>query len=873
MKSDSSLNALLIGGSPSDAEIISVALRFFPLSRLKVENSLQADLTELKSDQWDIIFLDLSQPNSAGVVNIEKVRRGSPQSAIIVLSDCEDVEVAVGSLKSGADDFLSKTRINEEKMQESIRYVVEKQRVVADQNRNENEFRTLFDILPAMIWIKDTENKILRINEQAAKAVGLTVKDIEGKHSAEVYPKDAEKFYQDDLGVIRSGKSRLGIIESVADDSGNSIWVRTDKIPRFNAKGEVSGIMVLAQDITQIQRMEEEYEQFFKLSQDMFCIAGIDGFFKHLNPAFETTLGFSLEELKAKKFLDFVHPEDRASTLDAVQQLSQGLKVTNFENRYVCKDGTYRVLSWRAAPFGSRMFSNARDVTELKIIMETLRSNKDTIAAQAALLDETREAIVWVEGTGSVLIWNRGAEEIYGYDSATAVGKNIVALGLVSDEKFGQIQECLNKDRFWSGELPFQKDKKTNLIVEGNWRLTSQKHEGRETILFVGSDITEKKMVVAQAHRTQRIESIGTLAGGIAHDLNNVLAPIMLSIEILKIGEENSYRLSALDMIDLCSQRAAAMVAQVLTFARGVEGDRHEVKTKSLLREIQKIVNDTFLKNIQIRTSVAPDTKNVLGDITQLYQVLLNLCVNARDAMPSGGTISISAKNVILEEKDARMSDGNRAGEYVQITIEDNGTGIPPEILDRIFEPFFTTKEIGKGTGLGLSTSLAIIKSHDGFIRVQSEMGHGTLFNIFLPVLEALLQPTEQDSSHNLPRGNGERILVVDDEEGIREITQRALEAFGYRVIVASSGAEAIGIYQAQKDDIAMVLTDMMMPLMNGSTLILELRKIKQNVVILAASGLASEAEEISKENILAKPFTTDMLLRAIRASLGADSR
>jgi CheY-like chemotaxis protein len=372
------------------------------------------------------------------------------------------------------------------------------------------------------------------------------------------------------------------------------------------------------------------------------------------------------------------------------------------------------------------------------------------------------------------------------------------------------------------------------------------------------------------------MESIGTLAGGIAHDLNNVLAPIMMATAIMEMRFPDPESQSLIAVLTECAQRGADMVGQVLTFARGVDGQRMEVQIASLVQDIEKIVKDTFYKHIQVRTLIPHDLWTVEGDPTQLHQVLLNLCVNARDAMPQGGTLILSAGNLVIDAHYAALNSEARPGPYVFLEIEDSGTGIPAEVIEKIFDPFFTTKELGKGTGLGLSTTLAIAKSHGGFIRVQSEPGKGTTFKVYLPAQVGTSTAVKAQSGLEMPPGNGELILVVDDEPSVRQITRQTLEAFGYRVLLAADGVEALAIYAGQGAQIALVLTDMMMPVMDGAATIQVLRKLNPELPIIAASGLSAnsqgdQATRLGVSHFLPKPYTAETLLKALRKALPAD--
>jgi hypothetical protein len=328
-----------------------------------------------------------------------------------------------------------------------------------------------------------------------------------------------------------------------------------------------------------------------------------------------------------------------------------------------------------------------------------------------------------------------------------------------------------------------------------------------------------------------------------------------------------------LDVIEQNTQRGADLIKQVLSFARGAGGQKTPLQPNHLIREIVKVLRETLPKHILVRQSLAPDLAAVEGDPTQLHQVLMNLCVNARDAMPQGGGLSITAENILLDEHYARMSAGAEPGAYVMITVTDTGAGIQPELLDRIFDPFFTTKEPGKGTGLGLATASGIVRSHGGFIKVYSEPGSGSQFRVYLPAIESALAAPAAGDAPPLPPGRGETILVVDDEAPIREITRTTLEAFGYRTLLAKEGAEGVALYATHQNEIAAVLTDLMMPLMDGPAMIRALLKINPRIKIIACSGLAegekaTEAAALGVAAFLSKPYTAEALLLALDSLL-----
>lgn len=367
------------------------------------------------------------------------------------------------------------------------------------------------------------------------------------------------------------------------------------------------------------------------------------------------------------------------------------------------------------------------------------------------------------------------------------------------------------------------------------------------------------------------MQSIGTLASGIAHDLNNILTPILAVAQLLPLKlpelDDNTQELVKI-VLDNC-KRGSDLIKQILSFARGAETQRTTLQAGHLLVEVARVVRQTFPKSIEICMDIATkDLWTVSADATQLHQVLMNLCLNARDAMADGGTITLAIANFFIDENYARMHLDARVGPYVAMTISDTGCGISTENLERIFEPFFTTKELGKGTGLGLSTVLGIIKSHGGFVDVYSEVGSGTCFKIYLPAVEDTGKQTFLELEP--PAGSGELILVVDDETSILEITKTSLETYNYQALIARDGIEAIALFAKHDHDIKVVLIDLMMPNLDSMTTIRTLQKLNPQVRIVVMSGLASnevlsKAASTNVQAFLAKPFTAWELLNTLQ--------
>ena len=382
-----------------------------------------------------------------------------------------------------------------------------------------------------------------------------------------------------------------------------------------------------------------------------------------------------------------------------------------------------------------------------------------------------------------------------------------------------------------------------------------------------GRDITAKKQLEKQFYRAQRLESLGTLASGIAHDLNNIFTPILSIAQLLPFklsGLEEETR-ELLNLLQTSARRGAAIVKQVLLFSRGVEGKHRFLPIGHLLREVKDFIEQTFPKSIVVASDIPKDLWFVRGDSTQLHQMLINLCVNARDAMPDGGTLSLSVANQFLDEQYARMNLEAKVGHYIVLTVADTGVGIPVAIQEQIFDPFFTTKEVGQGTGLGLATALGIIKSHDGFLRLKSEEGSGSQFQVYLPAVEnTMTKKTVPVLEQQFPTGQGELILVVDDEALIREVIKESLETHNYQVITASDGIDAIALYAQYQEEISVAIVDLIMPEMDGLTAMRALQKINPAVKCIVASGSASQdkidaAAQMGSQAFLAKPYRTHL--------------
>lgn len=601
-----------------------------------------------------------------------------------------------------------------------------------------------------------------------------------------------------------------------------------------------------------------------------------DARFYYVNDEACRSLGYTREELMERNLFDVDPTRSKEQWETSWSQFCGDTFATRrTENTHRRKDGTTFPVEVTAKHFsmdGMKLHvAFVRDITERRQAEERNRQ-------QAILLDEASDAIWGLDLSGHISFWNKGAERIYGWTAAEAIGKDPVHL-LHQGITTPQLQECMNTVHelgAWAGELEEYTKSGSPIIIYSRCNAVKDEQGQLTSMLVINSDITDKKRLETQFLRSQRMESLGTLAGGMAHDLNNILSPLLFSVYLLRDKAPDPESQQLLNTMESSVQRGAKIIKQVLAFGRGIRGDRVPIELDKLLREIEQIIHETFPKSVEFEVHSAAALWKIKGDVTQLHQVLLNLCVNARDAMPTGGKLTIRIDNQELDRVSAKQYLDANPGPYVVIQVQDTGTGIPKKIMDRIFEPFFTTKEVNKGTGLGLSTCLGIIKSHGGFITCQSEPGKGSTFKVHLPATVVSGASQGPVSIQFQPaRGNNELVLVVDDEKPIRDVAQKTLERCGYRVLTATNGVDAISIYEQKKADIAAVVMDMAMPVMDGPTAITVLKAINPRIKIIGASGLDTRHDSARDvdggcRRFLAKPYSAETLLQTLDAVLAS---
>jgi two-component system, cell cycle sensor histidine kinase and response regulator CckA len=645
---------------------------------------------------------------------------------------------------------------------------------------------------------------------------------------------------------------------------------RTSKAEGEKLLAELKGqALTEEQHRAALRLAEERYRTLAENSTEVIARCSLAGRCLYVSPSARRILGYQAEALLNKPFNIFVHPEDRACVEALLQRLlaeanvSETYRYRHHDGHYLWLETDARLVRHPHTQEPQEIITITRDITQRK------RDEKQ-LHQQATLLDSARDAIIVTDLEDRIELWSKGAERIYGWTAEEAKGKSIGELFYPEGSpKFDQARGKALEHGEWSGETKQRTKEGREITVEGRWTLVRDELGEAKSFLVINTDITDRKRIEAHLLRAQRMDSIGALASGIAHDLNNVLAPILMALKPLqaKFTDDNSQRW--LSLIQKSAERGKDLISQVLTFAKGTTGEQAPLQLTHLIKDIARILKETLPRNIELTTTLQDDPPYVIGDTTQLHQMLMNLCLNARDAMPQGGKLHIELESLLLTEKDVPPQTGVTPGRFIRVSVTDSGNGIPAEILDRIFDPFFTTKEHGKGTGLGLSIAMGIVRSHGGFIDVASEVNKGTQFKIYLPASDAVADDIDDFSEDELTAGQGELILVVDDEEGIREVVEATLLASGYRVLTAEDGEVALRLYEQHQQEIKVVLTDLMMPKKDGVTAIREMRALNPQVKIIVTTGVKlsghlTEATKIGFGVFLPKPYTADELLGAL---------
>lgn len=875
------LNILLVEDSEADAELVRRAVKMTGIEfAWRRVDSEQDFLAELES-RPDLILSDYQMPQFTGLRALQLLRERSLEVPFIIVSGTIGEETAVEAMRLGATDYLLKDRLA--RLGPAIRQALENSRLRRERRRVESAlrlFRTLVDqSADAFEIIEPETGRFLDVSDKSCRALGytreehlkLTVEDIDPTVKTRGWRRIAEEIRRSGgwsaEGIHRRKDGSVFPVELAAK------WVRL----------ECDYIVTVARDITERKRTEEalrisreDFQQLFAVNPMPMWVYDLETLgFLAVNDAAVRHYGYSREEFLNMTIRDIRPAEDVPALLESIAKGDVGTGVASsgvWRHRKKSGELIFVEITFHGFVFQGRRAELilAHDVTVQRENVLALRESEarfrqvvESIQEVFWMTDTAKRKILYVS-PGYEKIWGRSCESLYAssrswVDCIHPEDRERILTAAREKQALGTYDEEYRIVRpdgavRWVRDRAFPVRDAAGVV----YRITG-----------AAKDVTERKELEQQFLRTQRLEAIGTLASGVAHDLNNILSPVLMAAGLLRnqITGESDRRM--LTLIEQSAKRGAGIINQLLTFSRGVEGVRLKIKPQLLLKEMVLFMQETFPRNIAIGQEVPENIWPIVADATQLHQVLLNLCVNARDAMPEGGRLTLVASNQLVDEKTALGHAPARPGPHLVLAVADTGLGIPANIIPRIFDPFFTTKGIGKGTGLGLSTVIGIVKSHDGFVTVESESGRGTRFRVFIPAAVGSADVAAVEPAPEPAKGRGELILVVDDEAAIREATGSLLEAYGYRTLKAESGEEALKLASKHGAAIRLVLADMMMPGMGGLALIRALNALEPTIKVIAVSGLDQEDKRteltgLRVTEMLSKPFSPALLLRTI---------
>jgi two-component system cell cycle sensor histidine kinase/response regulator CckA len=628
-----------------------------------------------------------------------------------------------------------------------------------------------------------------------------------------------------------------------------------------------------------LRESEERFRSTFEHAAVGVAHLGVDGRLLQVNRRFCDIVGYQHDEITKLVFDDIVHPEDlQADITYKRRMLADEIQTCSRQARHLKKDGStiwvVQTVSLVRDSSGTPQYFVAviEDISDHKRMERELKDTKEHLEN---VFENSADGIGIVDEHGNFIKWNKMAAELYGYSSEELRGTP--SFNLYADKnELDKMLKQLRRDSIVKAYTISMK-RKDGKIVPFELSISLLKDSNNRTAgsVCVARSLEQQRNLQGQLLHAQKMEAIGTLAGGIAHDFNNVLQAVQGYAQLLLMGAGKKGKGSAeLEEIVSAARRGAELVKRMLTFSRKVESKRQPLCLNNEVEQVRHLLARTIPKMIQIELCLADGLRVVNADPVQMQQMLMNLAINAKDAMPEGGRLVIETRNASLDEEYCKVHVGATPGEYVLLSMADNGHGMDRKTLTRIFEPFFTTKEFGKGTGLGLAVVYGIVKGHDGHIMCYSEPGEGTIFKIYLPVIERVAETAEARAEFSV-RGGTEVILLVDDEQSVLRLGERILKSSGYTVLTAPDGEGALGIYRSQKELIHLVMLDLIMPGMGGKRCLEELIKVNPEVKVVIASGFSTDGGESTlmgagARGYVSKPYEIRQMLRVVRDILDA---
>ena len=874
------IRVLLVENNPGDARIIVEMLREVDegLFHLQSVDRLEPALKRLGRAAVDIVLLTLDLPDSVGLDTFRRAHREAVEEPIIVISGFDDEETAAQAVRAGAQDYLIKGRIDGAALSRVIRNAIERQ-------RTEVQLRWLtlaVDQSPASVFITDPRGTIQYVNQRFTAITGYTAKEAVGKTPRILKSGlTSPEYYKALWTTIQNGETWRSEIQN-RRKSGELYWDAVTVSPIRDQRGTIAHFLAVQEDITRrkeaehaLQERDERFQQIADNIKEVFFVQ--DAHHRttiYINKAYEEIWGRSCESLyrNPQSFVDPIPEEDRPALFASIERNRQGEYAGDVEFRVIRPDGTVRWMLAHAVPVRDaqgvvyRIAGVCTDVTARKQAESELKASEDYYRT---ILENIGDAVFVADPAGRFLDVNPRACDMTGYSREELLGLTVADTyppnaREQARDRVAEVAGGVPNVR----ERPLLRKDGVMLTVETNARLLP---DGR--MLGTVRDVTERRLLELQLRQAQKMEAIGRLAGGVAHDFNNVLTAVFGYVDLLReeLPQESE---AQKDLIEVrkAAERAASLTRQLLAFSRQQVLEPVVLALNELAEDFEKMLRRVIGEDVEFRLALGADVGNVRADSGQLHQVIMNLAVNARDAMPTGGKLIIETANAELTSDYAGLHKPVVPGPYVMLAVSDTGTGMTPEIQARIFEPFFTTKEKGKGTGLGLSTVYGIVKQSEGYIWVYSEPGKGTTFKIYLPRVDA---PAE---GHTKPRpaetlAGTETILVAEDDEILRPLAKELLEKLGYRVLEGANCDDALAAARQHTGPIHLLIADVVLPGPSGRELARRLAASRPDTKVLYVSGYTDDAivhHGMLEPGLqfLQKPFTPSGLARKVREVL-----
>ncbi|HUP53715.1 MAG TPA: PAS domain S-box protein [Longimicrobiales bacterium] len=880
------IRVLLVEDDPPDAELVLAALAREGVEvRVDTVDRLEDVRARLDATSYDVILADYQLGGWRGTEVLPELRRRGLDVPVILVTGTMGEEFADECLREGATDFVLKHRLA--RLPPAVKRAVELKRAKDERAAALDRVRVLstaIDQGPSAVFITDTMGRIEYVNRRFAEITGYSAEEALGKNprmlrSGKTPPETYEQLWQT---VLEGGVWRGEILNR--RKSGELYWSLVSISPVRGSDGVVSRFVAVHEDVSErrwaenaIHEREERLRQITENIREVFWVVAADyGEMLYISPAYEQVWGRSCRSLyeDPSSFMNAIHPDDRASVIANVTRLRAGEDAGGVEFRVIQPSGEGRWVHAHAAPVldeqGAvyRISGVALDITERKRAEARLRESEERFRK---LIDASFDVIdVVVDGV--IRDVNPGFQRTLGYRPEEAIGRPV--LDFVAEESRDEVRRRIEGKLDGTYEvLVLHKDGR-RILMEA----TAKTHdvEGRPGRITALRDVTEKRALEGQLLQAQKLEAVGRLAGGVAHDFNNVLTVILSEIQLLQLpGPPDEVSLAeGLQGIELAAKRAAGLTRQLLTFSRRDVVEPIVLDPAEAVEGLKGMLGRMIGEDVELELVRRDGVGSVRIDRGHLEQVIVNLAVNARDAMPEGGELRIEVGNVELDDANVESHPAAEPGWYVMIAVSDTGQGMSPKVREKLFEPFFTTKPVGEGTGLGLATSYRIVKEGGGHFGVYSEVGVGTTMKVYLPLVDEA--PVDDRPLEGVPKDERAvvgTVLVVEDDEGVRRSAVKALERLGCVVVAASSALEALELIESGDHRPDLVFTDVVMPGLRGPDLAARLKELRPDIKVLFTTGYTSDMAFRHQllegdAELLTKPYTLDDLAKMVRSVL-----